>query len=201
MGPLACRHPGGPLGTGILLILVVVFLGSLVVDTVRFGAPPMPSSRVEREAVAMLVERCSIELARPARVVEAGAGWGGLALAVARAHPDCPVTAVEGAWVPALVCWGRTRLEHLLGGPDVAVRLGDVRRCELGDVDVVVAFLGPEATATLADHLAQMSPPPQLISVGFSVRSWRQRARVRLSDRWNSEVGLYACKETRFDAH
>ena len=175
----------------VLLAVAVVFLALLVVDTARTGAPPMPSNTQERAAVVALVERRAIELARPIRVLEAGAGWGGLAFAIARAHPDFQLRAVEGSVLPAGVCWLRALVHHLVGGAVVDVRWGDFLLEDCTDVDVVVAFLGPEPTARLAAHLAQLSDPPQLVSVGFAVRSWRQRARIRLVDGWRSEVGLW----------
>ncbi|HCH61845.1 MAG: hypothetical protein CL927_00765 [Deltaproteobacteria bacterium] len=182
---------GGLVVYGLLLAFGAVFLTLLVVDTMRLGAPPMPSSARERLAVVALVERRAIELARPVRVLEAGAGWGGLALAIARAHPDFQVVAVEGAVFPLVVCAVRVLLHHLLGGAGLTVLPGDALRADYADVDVVVAFLGPETTAELAARLAQLSHPPQVISVGFAVRGWRQRARIQLRDRWRSEAGLW----------
>ena len=176
---------------GGLLGLAVLFLALLVVDTLRLGAPPMPSSGPERAAVAALLERRAIELARPIHVLEAGAGWGGMALSVARAHPDFRITAVEASLAPAGVAWVRAALMHLLGGPRVHVRLGDARTAPMDGIDVVVAFLGPESTARLAKHLGALPAPPQVVSVGFAVRGWRQRARIRLHDAWRSEVGLW----------
>ncbi len=175
----------------LLLAFAVVFLALLVVDTARMGAPPMPSNTQERAAVVALVERRAIELARPIRVLEAGAGWGGLALAIARAQPDFQLLAVEGSVLPAGICRLRALVHHLLGGAMIDVRWGDFLRADYVDVDVVVAFLGPEPTTRLAEHLAQLPDPPQLVSVGFAVRSWRQRARIRLTDGWRSEVGLW----------
>lgn len=186
----SCRK-GGLVVFGLVLAVAAVFLALLVADTVRLGAPPMPSSQQERTAAIALVERRAIELARPVRVIEAGAGWGGMALALARAHPDFRVTAVEGAVAPFAVCWVRAVLHQLLGGSVVSVRAGNAREADYADIDVVVAFLGPDATQELAGHLARLPRAPQLVSVGFAVRDWKQRARIRLQDQWRSEVGLW----------
>jgi len=171
------------------LVLAAVLLSSmawLVADTVRLGAPPMPSDGPARHAVVDLVRHIQASTSHPVRVVEAGAGWGGLAALLARQLPDSPVLAVEGAGLPALWCALRAR-----SGGRFETRWGDARRCELDDPDVVVAFLGPEATADLAERLALDHPKAYLVSVGFAVRGWRKVARVQLSDRWATEVAVW----------
>jgi|GEM_PF-4720696 len=177
---------------GILVCAAVLFLAALVVDTWRLGAPPMPSSLAERRAVVALVDKLVREQGRPLTVVEVGAGWGGLALAVVRACPDCTVLAVEGAVVPAAVCWARATWLRLRGRPTMTVRFGDARHLDLGRPDVVVAFLGPDLTTAVADAVARRHPAVMVVSVGFAVRGWTKTARVRLADGWRSEVGLWA---------
>jgi len=172
----------------------LAFLGLLGLDTWRLGAPPMPSSAAERRAVLALLAR-SVEGKRSAvTILEAGAGWGGLALAMARAQPHCSVVAVEGAVAPAMVCWLRARLLRARGGPLVRVHLGDVRRVDVGSVDMAVAFLGPEPTALLAEHLASTQPGVEVISVGFALRGWHRRLRIQLADPWLTEVALWTAR-------
>ena len=167
------------------LLLAAVVLGAmtwLVADTVRLGAPPMPSNRPERRAVIDLLRRFQSSSQAPLRVVEAGAGWGGLAAMIARELDSVQVLAIEGAAIPAMWCKLRARSRGY------RTRWGDARRCSL---DVVVAFLGPEATADLAARLRQDHPSVHLVSVGFAVRGWHKVARVSLSDSWSSEVAVW----------
>ena len=170
------------------LLLAAVVLAAmtwLVADTVRLGAPPMPSNRPERRAVIDLLRRFQSSPQAPLRVVEAGAGWGGLAAMISRELDSAQVLAIEGAAIPALWCKLRARSRGY------RTRWGDARRCSLDDPDVVVAFLGPEATAELAARLCQDHPSVHLVSVGFAVRGWHKVARVCLSDRWSSEVAVW----------
>lgn len=185
------------------MVLALVVLTVVMVDTVRFGAPPMPSSPAERRAAVALVSRChpSPEADAPApggsapaplRVVEAGAGWGGLAIALAQGVPGSRVTAVEGSWLPWGVCGLRAVVRRGLGRPSFRVVRGDHRVVELDHPHVVVAFLGPEPTAALARRLATDHSGVRLVSVGFAVPGWRKCARVVLDDAWRTEVALWA---------
>ena len=174
-----------------ILGAVLLFLAGLAADTWRLGAPPMPSGPAERRAVVALVGRVIEDRGEGLTILEAGAGWGGLALAIARAHPGCRVVAVEGAWIPGVVCAVRARLCRVLGGPTVEVRFGDARRVSVDDLDLVVAFLGPEVTRDVADALLAGRPRLEVISVGFGLPGWQRRARIPLPDAWRSEVALW----------
>jgi len=170
----------------ILAALALSAMVWLVADTVRLGAPPMPSDIGAREAVVKLIEALQGHSDRPLRVVEAGAGWGGLAALVARRLPNSRVLAVEGAGLPALWCAMLSRL-----GGRFSSRWGDATRCPLDAPDVVVAFLGPEGTQALAERLARDFPEARLVSVGFAVRGWERVLRVGLSDHWHTEVAVW----------
>ncbi len=161
-------------------------MGWLVADTVRLGAPPMPSDIRSREAVAKLVQSLQAPSDRPLRVVEAGAGWGGLAALLAQRLPHSQVLAVEGAGLPALWCAMRSRL-----GGGFSARWGNAMRCSLDAPDVVVAFLGPAGTQALAERLARDFPEARLVSVGFAVRGWERVRRVELVDHWRTEVAVW----------
>lgn len=130
----------------------------------RTGVAPMPSNAACHSAVAV-----ALEDAPPGPILELGAGWGGLALAIARARPDRRVIAVEMAAPPRLVAGLRARRAGLaniaLGGGDGLDRVGP----ELG---AVVCYLGPAQMRRLAERLerADMAGWPGLVvSLGFAL--------------------------------
>lgn len=178
---------------GVLVVaLSVVAMASVALDTWRLGAPPMASSPAERQAVITVLRATSAELGRPLSVVEAGAGFGGLAVAIADALPASRVTAVEAAVLPGLVCALRARMEVWRGHNPIQFRFGDAGRCIPAGTDVVVCFLGPDSTARLARAIEQGHPGVRVVSVGFRVPGWRRGRRVVLDDAWRTEVAAWS---------
>jgi hypothetical protein len=165
--------------------VVVGLTGLLVVaDALRLGAPPMPSSPAARRAlVAMLPDRPGLE------AHELGAGWGGLAVAVARARPTWQVVAWEAAWVPFAFLWIRRRI---FGPRNLTVRRGDWMQAPLEQCDVITAYLLPDAMLRLRDALeARGRPGAWLLSVHFGVRGWSPDRASVLRDRHRTRVLRY----------
>ena len=72
------------------LVLALAAIVLVLGGTLRTGVPPMPTSSG--------VRACMFDLSKdvaPATVFELGAGWGGLATALARRWPEAKVVAVE----------------------------------------------------------------------------------------------------------
>jgi len=125
----------------------------------------------------------------PAVVYELGAGWGGLALALARRFPGARVVAVEASPLPWMVC----RLRAALSGPDnLEVRLGDALKAELADADLAVCFLCPPAMAKLAPRLDEvLRPGAHVLSNSFALPGWTPAREARVDDLHRSAVYLY----------
>lgn len=168
-----------------LAVAVVAVLGLVVVvDTLRVGAPPMPSTAAARRAlVGLLPEGEGLE------AHELGAGWGGLAVAVARARPTWRVVAWERALVPFAALWLRRRL---FGPRNLEVRFGDLLGAPLARADVLTCYLLPDTMAALKAALEDHGRPGALLlSVGFGVRGWTPDREARLRDRLRTRVLRY----------
>ena len=99
------------------------------------------------------------------RFLDIGAGIGSTLLPLAAARPDGRFTGVENA--PLTWLLGRLRS---LGKGNVDWRWGDLWRTDLGDFDVVYAFLSPAPMAALWEKArGEMKPGSLLVSNSFPV--------------------------------
>jgi trans-aconitate methyltransferase len=170
---------------GVAVLGVAVL--SVVYYTLKTGISPLPSSRGARHL--MLAE---IPEDFAGRIVEAGAGWGTLAIPLARRHPAATVTAYELSPVPFAVLWLRRLGRH----PNLRPRRADFRRASLADADIVVCYLFPGAMRGLADQFRrQLRPGTRVISNTFALPGWSPVRVHRLADLYASRVYIYEIAE------
>lgn len=99
------------------------------------------------------------------RFLDLGAGVGSTLLPLARAYPSAHFTGVENAPLTWAIGWLRTR-----GRANVAWRWGDLWQAEVGDFDVVYAFLSPAPMPALWEKLrAEIKPGGLFISNSFPI--------------------------------
>ena len=168
----------------VLLALAALAAGSIVVESLRLGITPTPGSRRARRAILDLLPG---DLAGV--VVEAGCGWGGLAIALARRVPSARVVAYERSPVPWLVSRLRVRLARV---PNLEVRRRDFFRESFAGVDAVVAYLYTGAMTRLGPKLAaELRPGTPVVSHVFRIPGWTPEREVVLPDVWRGRVILY----------
>ncbi len=145
---------------GVFLVAFLVLAG-LYWSTYRTQVPLYPSSPAVWEAVGRLLPG-----QRPIRLVDVGSGMGGLVLHLAAARTDSVVLGVELAPLPWLASVVRARLRR----SSACFRRIDYRRLDLGDYDVVFAFLSPAAMPALwRKAQREMAPGSLFLSLAFPV--------------------------------
>ncbi|MEQ8804563.1 MAG: class I SAM-dependent methyltransferase [Rhodospirillales bacterium] len=144
----------------------------------------MPTSPTVRASMFALIGGLE-----PRCIHELGAGWGGLAVALARRYPDARVVATEVSPLPWAVC----RLRQVLFGPaNLEVRFGDVMKTDLSAADLAVCFLCPPAMAKLAPRLEDgLKPGAHVLSNAFALPGWVPVREARVDDLHRSAVYLY----------
>jgi len=166
------------------LFLVLAAIVLILAGTVRTGVPPMPTSPAVRACMFAMI--ADLE---PSCIHELGAGWGGLATALARRFPDARIVATEVSPLPWAVC----RLRQVLFGPaNLEVRFGDVMTADFSDADLAVCFLCPPAMARLAPRLeGGLKPGAWVLSNAFALPGWTPVKEARVDDLHRSAVYLY----------
>jgi phospholipid N-methyltransferase len=158
--------------------------GSVLLGAFRFGIGPVPSAAAAR---AVMLERVDPETA--GTIVELGAGWGGLALQLAKRCPKAQVIAFEASLVPALFCRFRFSLSK---ADNVTVRHQDFMRCDLSSSQLLVCYLFRGGMQALERKLKQELPPgAQLISLTFALPNTPHTRVDYASDLYRSPVYEY----------
>ena len=137
------------------ILLLLVFRGALS------GQVPLYLSNKQTVAAlaTLLAER------GPTRFLDLGAGLGSTTVPLADQLPDDHFTGVENA--PLTWLFGRLLS---LGRPNIAWRWADLWQADLGDFDVVYAFLSPAPMPALWQKVeAEMRPGSLFISNSFPV--------------------------------
>ena len=156
-------------------------MASILIGVLRCGISPMPSSRAAAEAV--------LSLAKPLKdgpIYELGSGWGGLAVRLARAHPERMICGYEISTLPYLcsVLVGRWS-----GLKNLEFRRQDFLRRDLSDAALVVCYLFPRGMTQLADKLEGQSLV--VVSNTFALPGWQPDELVKLGDRHRTRVYRY----------
>ena len=168
----------------LLLLGMTVLVGAgVVLGTLRTGAPPMPTRPLVRDAMLARVPR-------DARVIhELGAGFGGLAIAAARSHPNAQVHAWEQAWLPWLVARLRAAVR---GAGRVHIHRGDLLDAPHAQADAVLLYLHPAGMTALAPQLRDgLRPGTTVVSNTFALPDWTPHAEELLPDAMRTKVLVY----------
>lgn len=169
------------------LIAAVLAAGlAIMAYTLRTGISPMPTLPALRRT--LLGALPAPEQVR-GTVYELGAGWGTLALPLARRHPHTRVVAYELSPLPWAVCALRARLARQR---NLSVRRRDFLRAALDDAALVVCYLDPGNMARLRPRLeAALRPGARLVACGFAMPGWRPATVQRAADLYLSPVYVY----------
>ena len=175
LSPLALTSLGTAFG---LAALVAVY--ALVT-----GVGPVPTSARARRALMDLMPE---ELDGP--ILELGAGWGTLAVALARRFPNAPVIAVECSPVP----WAMLLMRVWLTGlPNLHVQRGNFFQVSLEQAALAVCYLYPGAMTRLRPKFeAELRPGALVVSNAFAVPGWRPDVMKIVNGLFPGRIYLYS---------
>lgn len=165
-----------------LYLAVLAGLTFVFWTTFRGEVPLFLSNRATAEAVLGLLPDTP-----GLRVIDLGAGTGGLLRRLAQARPDAFFTGVEHAPLPYLLARFNAR-----GLANLAVRRADLWRQPLAGQSVVYAFLSPAVMARLGDKArAELRPGALLISNSFPLPDGTPEQVVDVPDRRGTRLYFY----------
>ncbi|MFP4146984.1 MAG: class I SAM-dependent methyltransferase [Halorhodospira sp.] len=165
-----------------LTLLVMVLITGY---TARTGIAPLPTSRPGRAVMLASLP----EMANGGTLVEAGSGWGGLALRIARERPQVQVVGYELSPLPWLFSLLRSWLQFV---PNVRFYRRDLREASFREVDVVVCYLHDSILEALASKLrAELPAGAVVVSNTFRIPGWRPSAIRQPAVRFDAPVYIY----------
>lgn len=178
-----------PAAAGAALMLDLpswLFLAAFVLLALVFwnaSGERVPLYLTNRRTWAALVERVPDGAVR---VADIGCGLGGTLTHLARARPEATLTGIESAPIPFALAWLRVKLS---GCRNIELVLGDFWKRDLGDQDLVYAFLSPAPMPALYGKVkAEMKPGTLLISNSFTVPGHPPDETVVVEDRRRTQL-------------
>jgi hypothetical protein len=151
----------------------------------KMGVSPMPTMpRVRREMVGLIPANAH------GTIVELGSGWGGIAFAAARAHPETQVIGVEYSIFPHLMARARKQFNPALKNLKfVRENFFDL---SLKDASVVLCYLCNPLMAKLAPKFKNELPAnATVISSTFFIPDWETDKIVDIKGLWSTRIFVY----------
>jgi hypothetical protein len=171
--------------SGVLVGAVLLLLLSIVYVSWKNGISPMPASAVVRRAVAAEINRFSDR----GLIVDAGSGWGTLALFVARHCSGWRIIGIENSRIPF---WISRLLSRFNFSTNVSFIKGDLYTYPYESVDLVVCYLYPGAMKRLNTIFREkMTPGARVISVCFALPGWQSERVITCGDLYRTKVYVY----------
>jgi hypothetical protein len=171
--------------SGVLVGAVVLALLSIVYVSWKNGISPMPASGTVRRAVAAEINRFS----ERGLIVEAGSGWGTLALYVARHCLGWRIIGIENSriplWISRLISWFDF-------STDVSFIKEDLYTYPYESVELVICYLYPGGMKRLSETFREkMAPGTRVISVCFALPGWQAESMITCGDLFRTKVYVY----------
>jgi hypothetical protein len=183
----------------LLLSVLSVMAISIVYMSWKNGISPMPSSAPVRRAVADEINR----LTHRNMIVEAGSGWGTLAMCVIRYCPVNRLIGLENSVFPLWCSRIAARLtyrfipkQYAASPACVSFIRADIYTYPYEKADVVVCYLFPGAMKRLSVVFRKrLAPGSRIISVCFALPGWRPEREVVCGDLYRTKVYVYNTEE------
>ena len=160
----------------------------ILVTSLKNGIGPVPTSaKVRRKALTLMPEKIE------GNIIELGAGWGGMTLALAKKYPHHQIIAIENCMPVWCIC--RLRIK-LFGKQNVEVRLADIYQTSFDGAGLIYCYLFQDAMRQLEKQLTTdvsslNNAEMILISNTFSLPSHKAEQAVRADDLWQSTIYRY----------
>ncbi len=159
------------------ICLALIIAISIVIDTLRIGISPMPTS----PKVWATLKQVTPDKP-PKTIYELGCGFGWLSILLARKYPTSQVIAFEKAFVPYLVS---KVISFFIS--NLQVRWEDFLKVDLTESELLVCYLFPQGM----QQLAQKPMKGLLISHTFSLPGYQPYEERVAEDLYKTRVYAY----------
>ena len=166
-----------------LVLPLFLIVATIVTYTLANGIGPTPTNRRVNEQLREVLPG-SVE----GRILELGAGWGGIAIMLARQYPGNQIIAVENCPPVWLACWLRAKVA---GTSNLQVKMGNIYQEDLEKVALIYCYLFPGAMKKLLTRLQFMQPGGIVISNTFSLPGVEPERVSLANDVWRSRLYFY----------
>lgn len=153
----------------------------------RNGISPTPASAPVRRA--LIKEILQWDKGAPCTVVEAGSGWGNLAVLVSQYQSKWSITGIENSWIP--LSFSRL-LAKVKASDHVQFIYGDLYKYNYREADIVICYLFPGAMKKLdLIFTEQLRPGTTIISICFALPDWQPEKVIVCKDMYRTKIYIY----------
>ena len=177
-----------------ILVLVLTGIASSLLYSWITGISPVSSTFKSRKKIIKTVSSTQKGI-----IYELGAGWGALAIPLARRCPEATIVAYELSPAPWIFLKART----LFFGPqNLKIVRRNFLKDDLSKASLVVCYLYPGAMAKLSSKLVlELKPSAKVISNTFEIPAWTPTAIQNLEDVMCPQIFYYKMESAITGTH
>lgn len=166
------------------LFVFLALLLIVMVDSIRLGITPTPSSPCSRKKILELIDPET-----EGKIYELGSGWGGLALKIAKKCPKSQVFAYDNALIPWLFSKGVEKFYPL---PNLIFSRENFIKVSLNEAQVIICYLYPAIMVQLKKKfIEELKPGTLIISHTFAIPNWSPTDVYSLNDLYKTPIYVY----------
>lgn len=169
-----------------LLCFFVFF--SIIINTLRYGISPMPSSRKAKKAILQLLHD-NLPKKLDGNVVELGSGFSTLAIPIANCFPENNMIAYEISLIPFSLS---KMFQFFIPQKNLIILRKDFFDVDLNNSKLIICYLYPAAMEKLKVKLEnELKNETYLISNTFAIPGWKPISTITLDDLYKTKIYLY----------
>lgn len=156
----------------------------------RNGISPTPASAPVCRAVIKEIRQW--DKAAPCSVVEAGSGWGNLAVLLSQYKSNWLITGIENSWIPL---WFSRLLAKVKASKNIQFIYGDLYKYSYRKADIIICYLFPGAMKKLDPIFTeQLCSGTAIISICFALPNWQPEKVIVCGDMYRTKIYIYEVK-------
>ncbi len=173
------------LGTFFFLLLSCSLLVSLLIDSLKNGITPMPTSPKVKKVLRTLLP----PLKKDQLIYELGSGWGSLAFLLARHYPQATIYGYEDSFIPYLFSSCRLLFSKQ---SNLKFFKKNFFQINLKEAALITCYLYPKAMMRLKEKFEQeLSTPTVVISHTFAIPKQIAQQVYTVNDLYLTKIYVY----------
>lgn len=174
-----------------LVISILVYMGAHIYFDKKLGVPTAPSSPQAVKAILGF-----IPAGAGVNIVDMGSGWGGVAIDIARARPQCRVIGLEYSIFPLLIAKFRRQLRPSL--KNLGFIREDFFKYSLRDTPFIVCYQLPAMMERLkGKFLAELPDNALILCNHYAIPGWEPEKIVDIDGLIDKRVFAYNITKLR----
>lgn len=167
----------------LLLLFTSILLAFFVIDSLRYGIPPTPTSK----KVRLEIEK-HLPLKLEGKILDCGSGFGSLAYGLKKKYPGLCVEGYEASWIPFLC----SKLIYGQLKPKVGFYKRNFMFEDLREYSLIFCYLYPKISSSLVEKFQkELKTGTWVISHTFALEGLSLVHFSRAKDLYHTPIYVY----------